>query len=162
MNFERRPEYDDAMIRMQGRFASPEPGSVIFHAEIAETITADRKSAMGRRVFTRFRKWLESEQRLLLRPVPDVGYRVLTAAQAESEALPQRVREATRRGRVGLRESSTIDEGQLSTLARCRLHNRRQGLRDVIRKASSVLRITTTLTKIPEPEQRTPRRERTG
>jgi hypothetical protein len=96
-------------------FADRNRGDVITWDEIETVAGMHREERGGWTVIKGFRRHLRRDREIVTLPSTDVGLRLLTHQEAAKEVPALRTRKAYRQISRGLRETATVDPGQLST-----------------------------------------------
>jgi hypothetical protein len=100
---------------LKSAFAGRGRGDVIRWDEIESVAGMHRDDRGGWTVINRFRRHLQADREIVTIAATDLGLRLLTHEQAAKEVPALRTRKAYRQINRGLRETATVDPGQLTT-----------------------------------------------
>ena len=108
-------KWNKTVEMLKSAFADRNRGDVILWDEIQSVTGMHRDERGGWTVINRFRKHLRRDREIVTLASNDVGLRMLTHEQAAKEVPAMRTRRAYKQIGRGLRETATVDPGQLST-----------------------------------------------
>lgn len=113
--FEETEEYRRAIEALRQLFDKHDRGDIVEWSAIEEATGYRRDGPKLRAMVTKFRKVYLREDRIALRPVPGVGYRILTLEQQVLECGEDRRRKMYRQSTRAVREISAPNNAKLGT-----------------------------------------------